>query len=246
MPKEAFIYALDYSCYTDYGYRKFGFHGASHHYVNMQGADLAGIDKNDFRSVSCHMGGGVSLAASIGCVGVDTSVGYGTVCGVPMGTRSGDVDPEIILQLITENGMSAREVKELIYKKSGLLGVSGLSSDVRDVMEAAENGHERARLALEIFSRSIRRYICALSASLGGRMDALIFTAGIGENAALVREMICDSLEVIGVKLDKNVNNNRGDENIISAPDSAIKVLVIPTNEELMIAIETMEIINNN
>jgi acetate kinase len=191
------------------------------------------------------MGGGVSLAASIGCVGVDTSVGYGTVCGVPMGTRSGDVDPEIILQLITENGMSAREVKELIYKKSGLLGVSGLSSDVRDVMEAAENGHERARLALEIFSRSIRRYICALSASLEGRMDALIFTAGIGENAALVREMICDSLEVIGVKLDKNVNNNRGDENIISAPDSAIKVLVIPTNEELMIAIETMEIINN-
>ena len=243
MKKEAYLYALDYECYSVQGYRKFGFHGASHQYVNLRGSELSGRQRDDFRSVSCHIGGGVSLAASIGCVGVDTSVGYGTVCGVPMGTRSGDVDPEIILQLILKDGMSPDEVKELIYKKSGLLGVSGLSSDIRDIISGSRNGNARAELALDIFARSIRRYICALAASLNGRMDSLIFTAGIGENSALVRQMICDGLGILGIKLDENRNNDCRGEAVISTDDSPVSVLVVPTDEELMIAIETMKLI---
>ncbi|MBI9106968.1 MAG: acetate kinase [Spirochaetales bacterium] len=244
MEKEAYLYALDYGCYENWGYRKFGFHGASHQYVNIRAAKLCGAHRDDFRAVSCHIGGGVSLAASIGCVGVDTSVGYGTVCGVPMGTRSGDVDPEIILQLIMREGMTPEEVKELIYKKSGLLGISGISSDIRDIISSSRTGNERAVLALNIFSRSIRRYVCALAASLRGRMDALIFTAGIGENSSLIRQMICDGLEVLGIELDKNLNENSRGEAIISAADSRVKVLTLPTDEELMIAMETNMLVN--
>ena len=243
MKKSAYVYGLDYSCYSENGYRKFGFHGSSHQYVNRRAADLCGINREDLRAVSCHIGGGVTLAASIGCVGVDTSLGYGTVCGVPMGTRSGDVDPEIILQLISRDGMSADEVKDLIYKKSGLLGISGISSDIRDIISGSGEGNERAELALDVFTHSIRRYVSALASSLGGRMDALIFTAGIGENSALVREMICCGLEILGVRLDKDLNDSCRGEEIISSSDSDVKVLVVPTNEELMIATEAMELI---
>lgn len=244
MKEEDYIYGLDYSCYEKYGYRKFGYHGASHKYVNMRAVDILGIDKTDLRTVSCHIGGGVTLAASIGGIGVDTSVGYGTVCGPLMGTRSGDVDPEVLLQLISKNGFSAEEVKEIIYKKSGLLGISGISSDIRDILKAADENNSRAKLALNIFTRSIRRYIGALSVSLDGRMDALIFTAGIGENSDTIRDMICAGLDVLGIKLDKNLNEGCRGEAIISTTDSAVKILVIPTDEEMMMAIETVETLN--
>jgi acetate kinase len=159
-----------------------------------------------------------------------------------MGTRAGDVDPEIILEMIMRDGMNPEDVKDLIYKKSGLLGISGFSSDIRDIISGSEEGNERAQLALNIFTRSIRRYICALAASLDGRMDALIFTAGIGENSAIVREMICGGLEILGVKLDKNLNNTCRGEAVISSADSRVKVLAVPTDEELMIAIETKKL----
>ena len=243
MKDEAYIYGLDYSLYEKYGYRKFGFHSASHRYVNLRAAEITGIDKDDLHSISCHIGGGVTVAASIGCVGIDTSLGYGTVCGVPMGTRSGDVDPDVILNMIDEQGISAKDVKNIIYKKSGLAGISGVSSDLRDIINAADKGNERADLALRIFSRSIRRFIGALSVSLEGRMDALIFTAGIGENSALIRSMVCKGLSIIGIELDDYLNNNCNGEAVISSAGSRVKVLVIPTNEELMFATQTIEAI---
>ncbi|HAK44296.1 MAG TPA: acetate kinase, partial [Spirochaeta sp.] len=245
MKEEAYIYALDYKCYEELGYRKFGYHGASHKYVNIRAAEFTGIDLSDFRSISCHIGGGVTIAASIGGMGVDTSLGYGTVCGAPMGTRSGDVDPEVILQLITRDGYSPKAVKELIYKKSGLLGISGISSDLRDILNAAEDNNPRAKLALNIFTLSIRRYIAALAPSLDGRMDALIFTAGIGENSAATRSMICRGLEIFGIRLDEKLNADCREEAVISAADSIVKILVIPTDEEMMMGIETEEILNN-
>ena len=223
------------------GYRRFGYHGASHKYVNMRAAEMLSGETSDLRTVSCHIGGGVSLAASIGGIGVDSSLGYGTVCGVPMGTRSGDVDPEVILQLISRDGYTAEQVKELIYKKSGLLGISGISSDIRDILTAAAEDNKKAVLALDIFTRAIRRYICALSGSLKGRMDAIIFTAGIGENSGTVRSMICKGLEVIGAELDEDLNKGCRQEAVISTPESKVKILVVPTNEELMMAIETIE-----
>ena len=207
MNEEDYVYGLEYSCYTKYGYRKFGYHGASHNYVNRRAKELLEAEGDDLRTISCHIGGGVTIAASIGGVGVDTSLGYGTVCGAPMGTRSGDVDPEVILQLISRDGFTTDEVKELIYKKSGLLGISGVSSDTRDILRTAEEGNERSQLALKIYSKAIRRYIAALSTSLRGRMDALIFTAGVGENSYPIRSMICSGLEVFGIKLDEEKNN---------------------------------------
>ncbi len=246
MTEEAYTFALDYDCYEKLGYRKFGYHGASHRYVNLRAAEFLGADKTDFRTISCHIGGGVTVAASIDGEGVDTSLGYGTVCGAPMGTRSGDVDPEVILQLISRDGYTAEEVKEMIYKKSGLLGISGISSDIRDILQAIEDGNARAELALNIFTRSIRRFIGALSTSLDGRMDALIFTAGIGENSDTVRSMICKGLEISGIKIDEELNSGCRNEAVISSSDSAVKILVIPTNEEMMMAIEAVETLNNN
>ena len=245
MADEAFIYPLSYNCYSDHGYRKYGFHGSSHHYVNLRAAEILGIDKEKFRSVSCHIGGGVTVAASIGCKGVDTSIGYGTVCGPPMGTRSGDIDPDVILNLITDSGYSPEDVKALIYKKSGLLGISGVSSDVRDVMKAAEAGNMRADLAIRIYARSLRRFIGALSMSLEGRMDALVFTAGVGENSPLMRKIICNGIQVLGAELDDELNDKCRGESVISKDGSNVKILVIPTNEELMIARETLQIIRS-
>ena len=245
MPEEAFIYPLPFNLYADNGYRKYGFHGSSHSFVNLRAADMLGIRREDFRAVSCHIGGGVTVAASIGCRGVDTSVGYGTVCGVPMGTRSGDVDPDVILHMIKEEGYSADDVKRVIYRESGLLGISGVSSDVRDVLEAADAGSANADLAIRIYTRSLRRFIGALSVSLEGRMDALIFTAGAGEKSPRIRALICSGLEVLGAELDEDLNGSCRGESIISKPDSGVKILVIPTNEELMIARQTLEIIRS-
>lgn len=239
MPKHAYIYPLAYEYYEKHGIRRFGFHGPSHQYVSMRAAEILGIPLENFNCVTCHLGNGVSLTAVKGGHSVDTSLGFGTMCGVPMGTRAGDVDPAIILHLQDELGMSSKEVHDLIYKQSGFKGVSGLTNDMRDVEDSANAGNERAQLALDIFSHGARKYIASLSTSLGGHMHAVIFTAGVGENGPEAREHICQGLEVLGVKLDKEKNLIRGKEAIISTDDSPVKILVVPTNEELMIALDT-------
>lgn len=243
MPPHAYIYPLEYSFYEQHGIRRFGFHGTSHQYVALRAAEFLGRDPADFRCVTCHLGNGVSLTAVKGGRSVDTSLGFGTMCGVPMGTRAGDVDPAIILHLIDELHMSPKDVHELIYKKSGLKGMSGLTNDMRDLVEAALAGNERAKLALEIFAHYTRKYIAALATNLDGRLDAVIFTAGIGENCPEAREIICRGLEVLGIRLDPRKNDVRGRDAVISVDGASPLALTIATNEELMIALETETIV---
>ncbi|MCU0291790.1 MAG: acetate kinase [Thermoanaerobaculaceae bacterium] len=243
MPRYAYMYALEYSYYEKHGIRRFGFHGTSHQYVAMRGAEILGKPPAEFNCVTCHLGNGVSLTAVKGGRSMDTTLGFGTVCGVPMGTRSGDVDPAALMHLIDELGMTSRQVCDLIYKGSGLKGISGLTNDMRDIEQAAAAGHERAELALEIFAHAARKYIAALATSLEDRVDAVIFTAGIGENGAEIRERICKGLGFMGVHLDPARNTVRGKEAIVSTDDSPVKVMVVPTNEELMIALDTEAIV---
>ena len=242
IPEKAYVYPLNYDYYEKHRIRRFGFHGTSHQYVSQRAAEILGKDLNDFNCITCHMGNGVSFTAIKGGKSVDTSLGYGTMCGVPMGTRAGDLDPAIIMHLIDNLGMSTKEVHNLIYKDSGLKGLSGVSNDMRDIEKAAGEGNHRAQIALEIFARACRKYIGSFAAVMGGRLDAIIFTAGIGENAIDMRAKICEGLEVLGTKIDKDKNNIRGEEKIISTDDSKVKIMVVPTNEELMIALETKRI----
>ena len=243
MPKKAYIYPLDYTYYEQHGIRRFGFHGTSHEYVAMRAAEILGKKFEDFNCITCHLGNGVSLTAVKGGCSVDTTMGFTPVCGVPMGTRTGDIDPAIILYLIDELGMTTKEVHELIYKQSGLKGMSGISNDMRDIKAQAFAGNERARMTMDIFAHYNRKYIAALATTLEGRLDAVIFTAGMGENEWEVREMICEGLEILGVHLDKERNKVRGQEKIVSTDDSPVKVMIVPTNEELMIALETERIV---
>ncbi len=243
MPKHAYIYPLPFEYYETHGIRRFGFHGPSHQYVSMRAAEMLSIPLEEFNCVTCHLGNGVSLTAVKGGKSTDTSLGFGTMCGVPMGTRAGDVDPAIILHLQEELGMNPAEVHDLIYKQSGFKGVSGLTNDMRDVEDAAASGNERAQLALDIFSHGARKYIAALATSLGGRMHAIIFTAGVGENGPEAREQICQGLEVLGAKLDPQKNRTRGKEAIVSTDESPVKILVVPTNEELMIALDVESVL---
>jgi acetate kinase len=242
IPKPSYIYALPYEYYEKHGIRRFGFHGPSHNYVSLRASEILNIDYDNFNCITCHMGNGVSLTAIKGGKSVDTSLGFGTMCGVPMGTRAGDIDPAIMLHLISELGLSPDEVHDIIYKKSGLLGISGLTNDMRDIFSSAKEGNERASLAIEIFTSAVRGYIAKLATKLGGRVDAIIFTAGIGENSIESREMICRDLEFMGVNFDFEKNNVRGEERIISKDKSPVKVMVVPTNEELMIALDTKKI----
>jgi acetate kinase len=243
MPPHAYIYPLAYEYYSEHGIRRFGFHGTSHKYVSRRGAELLGIPVENFNCITCHLGNGISLAAVKGGKSVDTTLGYGTMCGIPMGTRAGDLDPAIILYLIDNLGMSTREVNNLIYKNSGLKGISGLTNDARDVVEAAENGHERAALALDIVAHHAKKYIAGMSAELDGQLDAIIFTAGIGENNPAMRKRICQGLEILGAEIDLTKNEVRGKETVISTEESRVPILVVPTNEELMIALDTEEIL---
>lgn len=245
MPQHAYVYPLAYEYYEKHGIRRFGFHGPSHQYVSMRAAEMLNLPLEQFNCVTCHLGNGVSLTAVRGGISVDTSLGFGTMCGVPMGTRAGDVDPAIILHLQEDLGMSVEAIHDLIYKQSGFKGVSGLTNDMRDVEIAAAAGNERAQLALDIFAHGARKYIAALATSLGGRMDAVIFTAGVGENGPEAREHICQGLEVLGVKLDPQKNKVRGKEAIVSTEDSPVKILVVPTNEELMIALDTEAVLRH-
>jgi len=243
MPRDAYIYALDYAYYEKHGIRRFGFHGTSHEYVAQRGAQMLNIPFEKFHCVTCHLGNGVSLTAVKDGHSVDTTLGYGTMCGVPMGTRAGDVDPAIILHLMDDMKMTTKDVHNLIYKQSGLKGMSGLNNDMRDIVKAAGEGNVRAQTALDVFAHCNRKYIAAMASNLDGRLDAIIFTAGIGENCYEIRESICKGLQVLGAHLDTEKNRVRGREAVISTADSPVKILVVPTNEELMIALETESVL---
>jgi len=246
MPEEAYVYPLPYEFYEKYGIRRYGFHGTSHRYVAQRAAQILGKDLRDLKIITCHLGNGCSITAVDRGKSVDTSMGFTPLEGLPMGTRCGDIDPSIIFFIAEKENLSFAEVNNILNRKSGLLGISGISNDVREIRREAERGNYRARLALEILAYRVKKYIGAYAAVLGG-VDAIVFTAGIGENAGYVRSRICQGLEFLGIQLDENRNKDpvkwRG---IISAENSQVKVLVIPTREELMIARDTLEILQRH
>ena len=241
MPPEAYRYALPYEYYEKDGVRRYGFHGTSHRYVTQRAIELCGDPHA--KIINCHLGNGSSLSAVKDGKCMDTSMGLSPLAGVPMGTRSGDVDPTVLQYLMNRYGFSIDEMLTILNKKSGVMGMTGISSDYRDLETAAEQGDERAKLALEKFAYEVRKYIGAYAAALGG-CDVLVFTAGVGENSGVMRERICRGLEFLGVKLDPERNTLRGVESVISAPDSRVTVWLIPTNEELMIAKDTAALVH--
>ena len=242
MPKHSYICPLPYELYKKYGIRKYGFHGTSHKYVSNKVAKVIGKDIKDLKIVTCHLGNGCSLAAVKNGKCVDTTMGFTPLAGVMMGTRSGSIDPSVISFLIEQHGYTIEEVDELLNKKSGVLGISGVSSDFRDVLAAAESGNERAKLALEIFYYKVRTQIAAYAGAMGG-VDVIVFTAGIGENSSITRKEILKGLEFFGFELNEENNNIRGKIQEISTEDSRVKVYVVPTNEELMIARDTAKLV---
>ncbi len=243
MPPEAYMYGLPYELYKEDGIRRYGFHGTSHRYVADRIAEVMGVKKEDLRIISCHLGNGSSLAAIKGGRSIDTTMGFTPLAGMLMGTRCGDIDPAIVCTVMDKHNLSAQEMDTLMNKKSGVLGISGVSSDFRDLGEAAAAGNERARLALDMFHYQVRKLIGALAAAMGG-VDVITFTAGVGENGIEDRAAICEGLEYLGAELDAERNNVRGKDALISTDDSACKVYVIPTNEEIMIARDTKDIVS--
>lgn len=238
MPPVAYTYALPYEYYEKDKVRRYGFHGTSHKYVSQRAADMLGKPIEQLKLISCHLGNGSSVTAIEGGKSVDTSMGFTPLAGLPMGTRSGDIDAGILEYLMNKYGMDIKEMVNVLNKKSGVMGVSGVSSDFRDLEEAFEQGNERAGLAVDMFNYGVKKLIGAYAAAMGG-VDAIIFTAGVGENSASQRMAIASGLEFMGVKMDEDANKVRGEERVISAPDSKVTVLLIPTNEELMIAMDT-------
>ncbi|MFN2101600.1 acetate/propionate family kinase [Finegoldia sp. BIOML-A3] len=238
MPAKTFMYAIPYEYYEDYRLRKFGFHGTSHRYITLRTQQL--LDKEDINIITVHLGNGSSIAAVKDGKCYDTSMGLTPLEGLLMGTRSGDLDPTVMTFLMNEKGYSADEMNQILNKKSGVLGVSGISSDFRDLEEEAEKGNDRAQLALDMFIERVKRYIGGYMAELG-HVDAICFAGGIGENSSSMRKDILDTFEELGVKLDLEKNNTR-EEALISADDSKVKVYVVPTNEELMIARDTLDL----
>ncbi|MFZ5626210.1 MAG: acetate/propionate family kinase [Bacillota bacterium] len=242
MPPKAYIYSLPYEYYEKYRIRRYGFHGTSHRYVAQRAAQLLGKPLDQLKLITCHLGNGASITAIDGGKSVATSMGFTPLEGLTMGTRSGDIDPAIVSYIMEKENLTAEQVTGILNKKSGVLGISGVSSDFRDLEAAAARGHERARLALEIFCYDVKKYIGAYLAVLNG-VDAIIFTAGLGENSSVVREMVCRDLEALGIAIDAEKNQVRGQEADISAPSARVKVLVVPTNEELMIARDTVAVL---
>ena len=243
MPAKAYMYALPYKYYTEDGVRRYGFHGTSHRYVSGRVCEFLGVDINKQRIITCHIGNGASMAAVVNGKCIDTSMGLTPVEGLMMGTRVGDVDPGALTFLMTKHGLSAEELQKMINKESGVLGVSGVSSDMREIDAAIEAGNERARLALDMYMLRITKYIGAYAAEMGG-VDIIVFTGGVGENQAQLREEVCSTLGFMGVEINKEVNaRTRGTEAVISSADSRVKVCVIPTDEELTIARDTMALV---
>lgn len=243
MPPKAFLYGLPFEYYRKLKVRRYGFHGTSHRYVSQRAAKMLGRKIEELKIITCHLGNGSSMCAVDGGKSVDTSMGMTPLEGVLMGTRSGNVDPASLQFIMKHEGLDIDQMMDILNKKSGLLGVSCLSSDMRDVEIAAEKGDQQAAIALELLNHGIRKYIGAYAAVMGG-VDAIVFTAGIGENAAKLREKVLENMEYLGVRIDKEKNKERGKEMDIAADDSKVRVLVIPTNEELVIAQDTLEIVN--
>lgn len=241
MPAEAFLYGLPYEAYTELGVRRYGFHGTSHKYVAQRVAELMGKHMSDLRIISCHLGNGSSVSAIKAGRSIDTSMGFTPLSGLIMGTRCGDIDPAIVPFLMDKWDMTYHEIDAIMNKKSGVLGISGVSNDFRVIEEAAEEGNKRAQLALDMFHYKVRSTIGAYAAVMGG-VDVIVFTAGIGENGIGNRDAICNGLEYLGTRLDRERNNVRGKETEISVEGSEVKIFVVPTNEEIMIARDTKRI----
>ncbi len=241
MPSEAFIYALPYEYYEKYKVRRYGFHGTSHRYVTERAVEMLGKPMADTKIVTCHLGNGASITAVEGGKSIDTSMGLTPLEGVAMGTRSGDIDPAIMEFIMNKEKISIAQMSNILNKKSGVLGISGVSSDFRDIEGAAEKGNKRAQLALDRFAYVVKKYIGSYIAALDG-VDAIVFTAGLGENSASMRTKVCAGLTFLGIEIDEEKNKIRGQEIEITTPGSKTKVFVIPTNEELMIARDTAEI----
>ncbi len=242
MPKKAYMYAIPYELYEKYAIRRYGFHGTSHRYVSKRVCDYLGVKPEDKKVITCHIGNGGSVAAVDCGKCVDTSMGLTPLEGVMMGTRSGDIDGGAVSFIQKKLGLDADGISNLLNKKSGVLGITGISSDMREIDAASDNGDEKARLALEMYNYRIKKYVGAYAAAMGGA-DIIVFTAGVGENQANMRDSVCENMEWMGVKLDVEKNNAiHGEEAVISAPDSKVTVVVIPTDEELMIASDTMEL----
>ncbi|HIH1210669.1 TPA: acetate kinase [Staphylococcus aureus] len=241
MPEKAYLYSLPYHYYNDYGIRKYGFHGTSHKFVSQRAAEMLDKPIEDLRIISCHIGNGASIAAIDGGKSIDTSMGFTPLAGVTMGTRSGNIDPALIPFIMEKTGKTAEQVLEILNKESGLLGLSGTSSDLRDLSEEAESGKARSQMALDVFASKIHKYIGSYAARMHG-VDVIVFTAGIGENSVEIRAKVLEGLEFMGVYWDpkKNENLQRGKEGFINYPHSPVKVVVIPTDEESMIARDVM------
>jgi acetate kinase len=242
MPPYAFLYAVPYEFYEKWHVRRYGFHGTSHRYVSHRVAELMGRDIKDLKIVTCHIGNGASVAAIKDGKVIDTSMGLTPLAGVMMGSRSGDIDPSAVTYLMQKTGMQPQEMADFLNKKSGVLGITGISSDMREIESAAAEGNERARLALDMYNYRIKKYIGAYAAAMGG-LDVIVWTAGVGENQVGTRLDACSGLEFLGVKMDAEANNCRGKEKLISAPDSKVQVWVVPTDEEIVIARDTMELV---
>ena len=243
MPPVAYTYALPYEYYEQDKVRRYGFHGTSHKYVSQRAAAMLGKPIEELKLISCHLGNGSSITAIDGGKSVDTSMGFTPLAGLPMGTRAGDLDAGILQYLMNKHGMNIDEMLNVLNKKSGVEGISAISSDFRDLENAEAQGNQRAELALRVFDYSVKKYIGAYAAAMGG-VDAVIFTAGVGENGPETRESACAGLEFLGIKIDLEKDKVRGKEMDVSADDAKVRVLVIPTNEELMIAMDTAAIVN--
>ncbi|SFB25095.1 acetate kinase [Lentibacillus halodurans] len=240
MPEKSYLYSLPYEYYEYYGIRKYGFHGTSHKYVSQRAAEMLGLPLNQLRLISCHLGNGASIAAIEEGRSIDTSMGFTPLAGVTMGTRSGNIDPALIPFIMEKTGKEADEVVNVLNKKSGMLALSGFSSDLRDIEQTADK-NERAELALEVFAARIHKYLGSYAARMSG-VDAIIFTAGVGENSDVIREKVLTGLEFMGVYWDPSRNKVRGQETFINYPHSPVKVMVIPTNEEVVIARDTVRL----
>ena len=242
MPKERYIYPIPYEYYKKYGIRKYGFHGTSHMYVSQRLAEIVGKDISELKIVTCHLGQGSSICAVEGGKSVDTSMGLTPLAGIPMVTRSGDLDPSVVTFLMKKEGWTPEEAENMLNKKSGVQGISGLAPDFREIEAASYGDNERAEIAIEKFKYEIASYIAKYAVAMNG-VDYIVFTGGVGENQINIRRGICEKLEFMGVKIDVEANNVRGVEKEISAPDSKVKVYLVPTNEELMIAKETARLV---
>ena len=245
MPEHAYMYGIPYSLYKKYGIRRYGFHGTSHRYVSRRACEFLGLDYSNTKMITAHIGNGASVTAIENGKSIDTSMGFTPIEGLMMGTRSGDVDLGVVTFLMEKEMIGSASVSTLFNKHSGVLGVSGLSSDMRDIENAVANGDERATLALDMYEYRIKKYIGSYVAALNG-VDVIVFTGGVGENQTGTRIKVCNGLEFMGVKVDPELNKIRGKEMVISTPDSSVKVVIIPTDEEFMIASDTLEIVNQS